>query len=320
MGNNRLAESLHDREERLRKETLNIPGARSYFDERTNDPMSRDIYGDFFFACSPPVDPAPPSAAANPFGAVLKELRLHLLLDPVVAESQGLFNDGPSDMPPSWLGRDSLCMNLISKPNNGSRLQPGPVQVPTWWEPASKRGYIWAVVLGFGLLEIILWMSRFIAKRVFLIDLENSPEFATPPDVSNFDSIWDECSREEKLALCDFAVDGFLNSRNQSITSLLKRGLLRLYPLQLGDEAFRDPILSKCKDDETLAPAKEETLSWWQKTKWPLLVTLLGLTAFLFFTQRKVFEGGVGFLGAIAAAVTTFFNLFDQVRGGSTKK
>jgi hypothetical protein len=71
---------------------------------------------------------------------------------------------------------------------------------------------------------------------------------------------------------------------------------------------FRDFVLEKGATDEDLLVGKEEKPSAWQKMKWPLFVAMLAFSMFLFFSQRKIFEGGVGFLGALATAATAFFN------------
>ena len=191
---------------------------------------------------------------------------------------------------------------------------PPAVEVPVAWQFFSPQWTFVTVLIAVGLLYIVSLMVTFIAARIFLIHFESPEGVDPPPAPGDFDNVWTACKPNQKIALWDFASDGFVNSRNPAIPELLKKGLLTLHPLQFGKPEYCKLIKAK-KDDQAFVPGKDETRSLWHLVKWPLAVALLGLTAFLFFSQRKIFEGGAGFLGALAAAVASFFNLFDQVRG-----
>ena len=190
------------------------------------------------------------------------------------------------------------------------------VEIPDWRTPMSYAWFAGVILFFFGLAKGVTAAAEFLARHIFLIDLAVPADAERPPDVSTFTGIWRSSQTEEKIALFDVAEDGFLNAKNKSIRALLKRGLLALSPLQLGSDSFREVIQTEGANDKSLAPENQEEPSLWRMMKWPLLVALLGMAVFLFFNQRSVFEGGVGFIGAMAAAATAFFNLFDQVRGG----
>jgi len=88
------------------------------------------------------------------------------------------------------------------------------------------------------------------------LEIPSDPEKS--PDPAAFDAVWKECTVEEKIALYDLATDGFLNSKNRSISSLLKRGLLSFSALRVANDSFRDVILREGANDDALAPEKQE--------------------------------------------------------------
>jgi len=109
-------------------------------------------------------------------------------------------------------------------------------------------------------------------------------------------------------------VDGFLNARNPSIPALFQRGLMLHPPLRLMSEQFRKFVFETGARENVTALQKEEQPSLWQKMKWPFLVVLVAVATFLFFSQRQVFEIGIGYLGALGGAVTALFKLLDVLR------
>ena len=321
-GQYRLEESLDLRKARLKEQAIKISGqaGEDYFNKQMEGAMSRGVYVDFFFRCTPFNSVAETSVPyRSPLGGAIKALRLHTLFDPVAVEGQGLLHGISADHSPSWLGGHPSCLlltaNSANTPNANARLVRA-VQVPDWRRPASLAWFGVLMLFLVGLVKGVAAIAEFIARRIFLIDLVVPGDAERAPDLSAFAAGWNSCIHEEKIALYDFAGDGFLNSKNRSVPSLLKRGLLTLWPLRLANNDFRDVIQREGAKDESLTSENQEEVSVWRMVKWPLLVALLGMAVFLFFNQRKVFEGGVGFLGAMAAAVTAFFNLFDQVRGG----
>jgi hypothetical protein len=251
-----------------------------------------------------------------------------MLFDRTAIESQGLLNDVRENESATWLGGHASCLSWVPSPNDlpaedspetserEQQISPSAVEVPPWWKTDSGKWFLVLVLLAAGLLRLVIFITQFIAKRVFMVDWKIPSDVAKAADDAEFSDVWRDCSVEEKVALYDFATDGFLNSKNRGIESLLKRGLIAVSPLRLTSDSFQKAILKEGANDEDLAPGKADELSVWQKMKWPLLVALLAIAGFLFFSQRKVFEGGVGFLGGLAAAATAVFSILDQVRGG----
>jgi hypothetical protein len=289
--------------------------------------LSRDVYQNFYFPCvSAPKTSENSPPFHSPLGYTLKEIRLHMLFDRTAIESQGLLNDVRKNDSATWLGGHASCLSWVSSdsPSEASpetsereqQIRPSAVEVPTWWKTDSGKWFLILVLLAAGLLRLVIFITQFIAKRVFIFDLKVPSDVATVPDDADFADVWCDSSIEEKVALYDFATDGFLNSKNRGIESLLKQGLITTSPLRLSSDSFAKAILKEGTKDQDLAPGKVGELSVWEKMKWPLFVAMLAIAGFLFFSQRKVFEGGVGFLGGLAAAATAFFNILDQVRGG----
>jgi hypothetical protein len=320
----RFEKSLDERKIRLRKQAIKISGqaGETFFEKRMEKEMSRDVYAEFFFRCPASEEFA---IASNPYrsplGGAVKKIRLYMLFDPWAVEDQGLLHGVPDDLSPSWLAGHPSCLFLtpsaaeLARPNS-DLFRSRAVKIPDWRRPGSYMWFAVLILFLFGLAKGVTAAAGFLAKRIFLLDLAVPLNAEQPPEVSVFAGIWRSCNTEEKIALYDVAEDGFLNSKNKSIPGLLQRGLLALSPLRLGSEKFRDVIQTEGANDKSLAPENQEEPSLWRMVKWPLLAALLGAAVFLFFNQRTIFEGGVGFIGAMAAAVTTFFNLFDQLRGG----
>ena len=323
-GQYRLEQSLDSRKHRLKAQAIKISGqgGEKFFETRMKEENSRGVYQRFFFRCLPTDGPAIGSTPyRSPLGEAVKKVRRYMLFDPVAVEGQGLLHGIPEDHFPSWLAGHPSCLLLtptsadIANPNRDD-FRSRAVEIPDWRKPASYAWLAGVVLFFFGLGKGVMAAAEFLAKRIFLIDRVDPDVAGEPPAVSAFAGIWLSCQTEEKIALFDVSEDGFINAKNKSIPRLLKRGLLKLSPLRLGSESYRDVIQTEGANDKSLAPENQAEPSLWRMMKWPLLVALLGMAVFLFFNQRSVFEGGVGFIGALAAAATTFFNLFDQLRGG----
>lgn len=320
-GQHRLEQSLESRKHRLEEQAIKISGSggENFFKARMKDTNSRDVYQHFFFRCSTEDPQIATTPSRSPLGEAVKKVRQHMLFDPVAVEGQGLLHGVPEDHFPSWLAGHPSCLLLTATAADVANPNPAlfrsrAVEVPDWRKPASYAWLGGVILFLFCLAKGVIAAAGFLAKHVFLIDFVDPA--ATPPAVSAFAGSWLSLKPEERIALFDVSEDGFVNAKNKSIPKLLERGLLKLSPLSLRLEGYREVISAEDAVDKSIVPESQAAWSLWRMMKWPLLVALLGMAVFLFFNQRSVFEGGVGFIGAMAAAVTAFFNLFDQLRGG----
>jgi hypothetical protein len=126
--------------------------------------------------------------------------------------------------------------------------------------------------------------------------------------------IWESCSPAEKLTLAHLAVDGFLSINDPDVPRLVRRGLIvRPQEIRLMNESFRLFVLDTCRTDKVVAVTEGQARksSNWQYLKVALSVTVVGLMAFLFVTQRDLYNSTLVALTSIAAGVPTVFNVFN---------
>ena len=138
-----------------------------------------------------------------------------------------------------------------------------------------------------------------------------------------YDFIWDICTPNEKYLLLNHAKNGFVNFKNtEVITHLIQVGIfvIRFEEMQLFSASFRAYILSKKHSAETKELLKEfQQSSTWQTFRMPLLIILLTVALFIFFTQEQTFQkimAMVAGISSIASLILKFFtdggNLFSS--------
>lgn len=128
-------------------------------------------------------------------------------------------------------------------------------------------------------------------------------------------SLWKSCTPDEKYLLYDLAQDGLVNTRNvKVIASLVNKGLvLSLGTLTLFNRSFRNFILSTVNPEEALAlEASVKKSSTWGVIRVPLLLTLLALGLFIFYTQRQVFNNALAVMATMAAALPMVLKLLSS--------
>lgn len=135
-------------------------------------------------------------------------------------------------------------------------------------------------------------------------------------------SLWKNCSSEEKYLLYDLAQDGVVNSRNLNvIKTLINKGLVISYgTLKIMNRSFRNFILTTVNPEEALALEHEVNKGGtWKVIRVPLLLTLLALGLFIFYTQEKIYHNITAFIGSIAVALPMIFKVvssFQSHRSG----
>jgi hypothetical protein len=121
--------------------------------------------------------------------------------------------------------------------------------------------------------------------------------------------IWENCLPKEKYLLMDFAKNGFVNFKNtEVIHSLFKKGILtvREDETKLFSASFRSYILTQEHSKEMISlqqSFKQEAV--WQSLRIPLLIVLLGVAFFVFFTQEQAFQK----IAALIAGISSVFSL-----------
>ena len=121
--------------------------------------------------------------------------------------------------------------------------------------------------------------------------------------------IWDRCSAREKYLLLDFAQQGFVNFKStEVIHGLLQKGIFIILKeeVKLFSASFRSFVLTQKQNKEMIGLQKQfQQGSAWQTIRIPLLVILLGVAFFIFFTQEQTFQK----VSALVAGISTIFSL-----------
>ncbi len=135
-----------------------------------------------------------------------------------------------------------------------------------------------------------------------------------------YTSLWRNCTEEEKYLLYDLAQDGLINTRNSRvINSLINKGLVVNHRLlKVVNLSFRNFILANIAPEEALAIEKSiSKASTWRQIRIPLIVVLLILAAFLFYTQKDVLDNIIGMLTAIGGTVLAILRLSSSLGSSS---
>ncbi|HEV8582516.1 MAG TPA: hypothetical protein VGX68_25910 [Thermoanaerobaculia bacterium] len=144
-----------------------------------------------------------------------------------------------------------------------------------------------------------------LSRDLFLDDLKERAE-------PYYRALWTMCTEEEKVVLVHLAEGGLINAKNAgALKMLMRRGLIKRDPtFRLMNESFRRFVATDVRLGEVRTLEQEADTSAWGRMKGPLTVTLVGVAAFFFITQREVFDISIAFLSAIAASLPALFRVF----------
>ena len=126
--------------------------------------------------------------------------------------------------------------------------------------------------------------------------------------------IWNSCSPGEKQTLCHLAQDRLLSHRDSDIEPLLRRGLIiKEQDFHLFNESFRKFVRSSDRLSFVIEQDKQaQEGSLWQSLKVPVLVGLLAIAAFLFFTQQDLFSRALALLTGLTTLLPAFFKVLSM--------
>jgi hypothetical protein len=127
--------------------------------------------------------------------------------------------------------------------------------------------------------------------------------------------VWSTCSNEEKLVLGHVAQQGLANAASRRVVRrLLVRGLLFKDPsLRLMNETFTRFVLSAACQAEVAGLEGEAEPSTWDRLRLPLALGAASAGAFLFITQREVFDSTLTTVAGVTAAVPTVIRLAQLI-------
>jgi hypothetical protein len=134
---------------------------------------------------------------------------------------------------------------------------------------------------------------------------------------SYYPLLWSTLSPSERLILFQLAKDGWANSLNESaIQQLLTKELIRREPmLQVMNESFRLFVRDKQDQRQILEWQQQSKQSSWNSLKIALLATAIGLGAWLFYAQKDLFQGVIGYILSLGAAVAAIANILGGLKG-----
>jgi hypothetical protein len=129
--------------------------------------------------------------------------------------------------------------------------------------------------------------------------------------------IWNSCSPGERQTLCHLAQDGLLSHRDPDIGPLLRRELIvREHDVHLFNATFRQFVKSADRVSFVVDQDKQtQHGSLWQTLKVPVLVTMLGITVFLFLTQQDLYSRSLALMTGITTLIPTVFKVLAMFHG-----
>jgi hypothetical protein len=132
--------------------------------------------------------------------------------------------------------------------------------------------------------------------------------------------IWEGCSVNERMTLYRVAKDGFVSRFDPDLRPLMQRGLIVRNPdLNLMLPSFRAFVLRICVA-QGLHLLQSDEPSNWERWKVPLILVILAMIAFLFSTQRDLYDNTVyvvtGVTGGLMALLR-LIGLFQSKTAGA---
>jgi hypothetical protein len=134
-----------------------------------------------------------------------------------------------------------------------------------------------------------------------------------------YNALWDTCSNEEKLTLVSLATNQLVSSANPTLPRLLRSGLVSRYPfLRPMNESFARFVAAQATPDKLQDWKSGDERSSWDLMKVPLMIIVIGAAAFLFVSQRDLYNSTLAFVSAFAAIMPTLFKFLGLFPTGKT--
>lgn len=126
---------------------------------------------------------------------------------------------------------------------------------------------------------------------------------------------WAILSPSEQLVAAQLSRGAVVNPKShQAISRLFARGLIRRSPeLRLDNASFSDFVESNVTEDQLHSWEKAGIPSTWEMIRAPLVVALIIVALFLFWSQREFMGNTIAFLGTIGVGVGAIFNMLSKL-------
>jgi len=136
-----------------------------------------------------------------------------------------------------------------------------------------------------------------------------------------YQSLWDNCSSDEKLVLTQLSREGVVNPREvNAVRSLLARGLLRMDPVLKPINNSFGRFVASAYDLAEVQRLESRGQSTGLNKRSILLGLILLVLLFLWFTQRDVVETWIAYAGAIAVGMSAVLRMMDSLKGGGQQR
>ena len=134
----------------------------------------------------------------------------------------------------------------------------------------------------------------------------------------HYRSLWNRCSRDERLVLEQLAEEGLINEKSRRVVRrLMARGFVVRDPnLRVMNETFRRFVVSSGVRQQVVAIERSAAPSSWDRFRGPFFATLgVGLVFFL-ATQQKAFESAIATVTGVVAAVPALAKVLQVLASG----
>ena len=137
-------------------------------------------------------------------------------------------------------------------------------------------------------------------------------------------SLWESLNIDEQRTLYDISLDELVNPANRNLAVRLEElGLVYrasylacYYPM---NRSFKNFVLRRVTRNEiTSFDAEVAQKGFWRSFQLPLIIVVVGVSLFLFFTQRDAFDNMIAYLGAAVAGVTGLLRLLAIIPSSKT--
>jgi hypothetical protein len=175
--------------------------------------------------------------------------------------------------------------------------------------------------------EVDRWVRALRSFRRVVVSVPASNAATTPADASAaapyFESLWNACSVDERLALRQLAEEGVVNLHNQSVVrDLMRVGLIVRDPVpRIVDAAFRDFVLQAVSADQVGAWERSGVAVPWGSIETALLTGIVVLAGLLVVTQEQLLSAWIGFIPVLLPvakpAAETVWKFVSALRPGA---
>ncbi len=156
-------------------------------------------------------------------------------------------------------------------------------------------------------------LKKFDVQRDFINDEVLIDEILLRSE-AYYESIWSTCSIDEKITLIHLARNNFVPHKDARVVRLLMRkGLVSSNQYRLLNKSFADFVMT-AESSAVIETWKRNQVNSWDNIRTPLITFVLVIIAFIFVTQRQLFNVSIAWITTFAALIPAFFRVVSMVR------